>query len=103
MTWTEISTIITIVIELGALLRVIQEVKKIKRNSDERLEKIAEGNKCQLRSDMTRTYYHHKETGKIRQYEYENFVFLYESYKALKGNSFIDKIYKEVQTWDVIS
>mgnify|MGYP003297251069 CR=1 FL=1 len=39
----------------------------------------------------------------IRQYEYENFVLLYEAYKALKGNSFIDKIYKEVQTWKVIS
>ena len=39
----------------------------------------------------------------MRQYEYENFVYLYEAYKALKGNSFIDKIYKEVQEWEVIT
>lgn len=101
MTWSSISTIITIVIEIGALIGVVQKVNQIKRNNDERLEKIAEGNKCQLRSDMTRTYYHHKETGKIRQYEYENFVKLYEAYKALGGNSFIDKIYDEVKKWEI--
>jgi hypothetical protein len=65
--------------------------------------KIANGQKCQLRSDMLQIYYHNRKTGQIRQYEYENFVYLYEAYKALKGNSFIDKIYKEVQEWEIIS
>lgn len=64
---------------------------------------ILNGLKCLLRSEMLRIYYHHKETEKIRQYELENFVFLYKAYKALKGNSFIDKIYKEVMEWEVIS
>ncbi len=65
--------------------------------------KISNGQKCQLRSEMLRTYYHNREAKKIRQYEYENFVYLYEAYKALKGNSFIDKIYDEVKSWEVIS
>ena len=65
--------------------------------------KIANGTKCQLRSEMLRIYYHNREAKTIRQYENENFVLLYEAYKALKGNSFIDKIYKEVQSWEVIS
>ena len=52
---------------------------------------------------MLRIYYHNREAKEIRQYEYENFVFLYEAYKALKGNSFIDKIYSEVKEWDIIS
>ena len=65
--------------------------------------KIANGTKCQLRSEMLRIYYHHSETKEIRQYEYENFVMLYEAYKALKGNSFIDKIYAEVKTWKIVS
>jgi hypothetical protein len=63
--------------------------------------KIVNGQKCQLRSEMLQIYYHNKDTGIIRQYEYENFVYLYEAYKALKGNSFIDKIYREVQTWKI--
>lgn len=65
--------------------------------------KITDGQKCQLRSEMLRTYYHNRESKKIRQYEYENFVFLYEAYKALKGNSFIDKIYEDVESWEIIS
>lgn len=65
--------------------------------------RIRKGQLCQLRSEMLRIYYHNREKEKIRQYEYENFVLLYEAYKSLKGNSFIDKIYKELQTWEVIS
>lgn len=65
--------------------------------------RITDGARCQLRSDMLRTYYRHRETETIRQYEYENFVMSYEAYHALGGNSFVDKIYKEVQTWEVLS
>lgn len=67
------------------------------------LSKVINGEKCQLRKDMLDIYYKNLEAKEIRQYEYENFVHLYEAYKALKGNSFIDKIYKEVQTWKVIT
>ena len=67
------------------------------------ISKISNGTKCQLRSDMLRIYYRHCETKEIRQYEYENFVMLYEAYKALKGNSFIDKIYNEVKTWEIVA
>ena len=64
---------------------------------------LANGMKCQLRSDMLHIYYANKDTKTIRQYELENFVYLYKAYKSLKGNSFIDKIYKEVMTWEVIT
>ena len=67
------------------------------------IKKVSDGTKCQLRSEMLRIYYHHQENRIIRQYEYENFVYLYEAYKALKGNSFIDKIYKEIQGWEIIT
>lgn len=89
-----LTTLVTLIGEvgvlIGALVPVVVTVKK-----------ISNGTKCQLRSEMLRIYYHNHQDGKIRQYEYENFVFLYEAYKALKGNSFIDKIYTEVKTWDV--
>lgn len=92
----QLATITTLIAEIGVLLGVIIPVIVWIR-------KIANGQKCQLRHDMLQIYYRHNETGIIRQYEYENFVFLYEAYKALKGNSFIDKIYKEVQTWEIVS
>lgn len=67
------------------------------------ISKVMDGTKCLLRSEMLRIYYRHKDSGEIRQYEYENMVYLYEAYKKLKGNSFIDKIYAEVKKWTIIS
>lgn len=64
---------------------------------------LVNGMRCQLRSDMLHIYYHNKDQKEIRQYELENFIYLYKAYKALRGNSFIDKIYKEVITWEVIT
>ncbi|MBQ1460165.1 MAG: hypothetical protein IIZ26_04405 [Oscillospiraceae bacterium] len=65
--------------------------------------RLREGQKCLLRSSMLRTYYRNREQRTIRQYEYENFLLEYRAYKALKGNSFIDKIREEVGRWTVIS
>lgn len=87
--------IVTFIGEIGILLgAIIPVVSKIN--------KVATGEKCQLRSDMLRIYYKNREEETIRQYEFENFVMLYDAYKALKGNSFIDKIYREIETWEVI-
>lgn len=93
---SHLTFIVTLIGEIGVLLGVIIPVIIW-------ILKIANGQKCQLRSDMLRIYYHNRERGVIRQYEYENFVFLYEAYKALKGNSFIDKIYTEVKAWEIVS
>lgn len=88
--------IVALIGEIGVLLGVMIPVIVW-------IKKISDGAKCQLRSDMLRIYYKHREAEKIRQYEYEHFVFCYDAYKALNGNSFIDKIYSEVQTWEVLS
>lgn len=64
---------------------------------------LREGQKCLLRSNMLHTYYRNKERSAIRQYEYENFLLEYRAYKALRGNSFIDRIYQEIKTWDIVS
>lgn len=64
---------------------------------------IRDGQKCLLRHNMLHTYYKHHEDKTIRQYEFEDFDYQYKAYKALKGNSFIDKIYEEVKSWEVIS
>ena len=91
-----ISVVATLVAEIAALVGVITPmIVKIR--------KISNGTKCQLRSEMLRIYYRYAKDGEIHQYEYENFVMLYEAYKALGGNSFIDKIYEEVHSFEIIS
>ena len=91
-----VKDLIVLIGELAALAASIAPIiSKIK--------KISEGTKCQLRSEMLRTYYHNKESGKIRQFEYENFVYCYDAYNALKGNSFIEKINDEVKQWEIVT
>ena len=92
----DLTALITLIGEIGVLIGALVPVVVT-------IKKISNGTKCQLRSEMLRIYYHNYQSGTIRQYEYENFVALYEAYKALGGNSFIDKIYAEVKTWEVIS
>lgn len=91
-----VSEIITLAGEIAALIgAIIAGIVSIG--------KVMNGTKCLLRSEMLRIYYRHKDSQEIRQYEYENFVYLYEAYKKLKGNSFIDKIYAEVKKWRIIT
>lgn len=65
------------------------------------IKRLVEGQKCQLRSDMLRIYYKNKDDKTLRQYELENFILMYKAYKSLKGNSFIDIIYKEIKEWNI--
>ena len=65
---------------------------------------IEDGQRCMLRAEMLAIYYEGKDNeDKIRQYKFENFVLMYAAYKALGGNSFIDKIKNEVEKMEVIT
>ena len=91
----DLSTLVVFITEITILLGVIVPVIVLVR-------KIINGQRCQLRSEMLQIYYHNKDDKTIRQYEFENFIMLYDAYKALKGNSFIDTIYNEIKKWDIV-
>lgn len=91
-----ISNLAALITELGVLFAVVAAVIATCRL-------LIRGVRCLMRSQMLEIYYHNVDAGTIRQFELENFIMLYEAYKALKGNSFIDAIHKEVITWKVIT
>lgn len=65
-------------------------------------EYIREGQRCLLRSEIVRIYYRHVKDRQLREYEFRNLVQCYQAYKALGGNSFIDRINEEMQEWEII-
>lgn len=67
------------------------------------LSKLFAGQRCLLRAKMLETYYACEKDQIIRQYELENFIQLYEAYKRLHGNSFVDEIYGRVMKFTVIT
>ena len=67
-----------------------------------KINKIANGTKCQLRTAMLNTYYANKDKKTIKEYELQNFTANFEAYVALDGNMFVDRIKEEVLEWEVI-
>ena len=66
------------------------------------METIREGDRCLLRAEIVRIYYRHLEEQRLREYEYRLLVSCYEAYKALGGNSFVDRIYGEMVGWKIV-
>ena len=89
--------------EITVILAALAMLIKPIRNKLLGLDKLTDALKCRLRHDMLHTYYRHREDRTIRQYELEDFLFLYRGYKALGGNSFIDRIKSEIDEWEVVS
>lgn len=58
--------------------------------------------KCLLRSEIVRIYYANRERKSLHSFEYENVTMLYHAYKEMGGNSFVDRIWEEIATWDII-
>ena len=88
---------------LGSVLSLLLLLAKPVRERLFGLGAIREGQRCMLRADMLAAYYKHREEKTIRQYEYENFLYEYKAYKALHGNSFIERIAREVAEWESVT
>lgn len=58
--------------------------------------------KCLLRSEIVRIYYANRGKRSMHSFEYENVSMLYAAYKDMGGNSFVDRIWAEIQEWDII-
>ena len=58
--------------------------------------------KCLLRSEIVRIYYANRNRRALHSFEYENVAMLYTAYKAMGGNSFVDRIWDDIQGWEII-
>ena len=63
---------------------------------------IKEGQRCLLRSEIVRIYYRHHDDRQFREYEFKNMKQCYNAYKALGGNSFVDRIEADMREWDIV-
>lgn len=76
---------------------------KDRRKQDEKKEQARdEASRCSLRNIITGFYYSKYKLCEIHQYEYENIEKIYHAYKTMGGNSFIDKIWVEIQEWTIL-
>ena len=105
-----VSFIVSIIIGSFNILMIVCEPfrKKIlkskedKKREQEREEEQRETDRCVLRELIEMIYYKRRSTGEIYQYEYESIAFMYKQYKKLGGNSFVDRIWEEIQEWTIL-
>ena len=90
-----VAVMVTQIITCAVLL--IKPLRELVMGVDD----VREGQRCLLRSQIVRIYYHNVDNQTLRQYEYELLVACYKAYKRLRGNSFVDHIYTEMQTWTI--
>lgn len=76
--------------------------KNEKKQDEMNEQRAKETDKCLLRDRITSIYFKHYRECEIREYEFENVAQLYKQYKKLGGNSFVDKVWREIQEWKVI-
>lgn len=80
--WTQISFVLGLIIGLVKLEYAYRE-----------------GTKCSLRNDILQIYNQYREKKEIPLYDFEALSLSYGVYKKYKGNSFVDSIWSEAQTW----
>lgn len=93
-----LGTVITFIVSgmLGYLTKTLTSYRKRDNTQEEAL-------KCLLRSSITSKYYVYSEIGNIPQYEKENINYMYEQYKKMGGNSYVQQIVNEINKLPIAS
>ena len=92
-----ISTIISVIITalITGIIGYLTGKMKGYKQRDSRQE---EALKCLLRSNITSKYYVYSEMKQIPYYEKENIDRMFEQYKNMGGNSYVDTIVREINS-----
>ena len=87
-------TILTIVgfVVTGLLGYFVAKIKGYKEKDTRQEETL----KCLLRSNITSKYYVYSELKEIPYYEKENIDRMFEQYKKMGGNSYVETIVREI-------
>lgn len=99
-----INTAVTFIVSsvLGYCVSVIRNYKnKIKEKGDnEKIQNLAL--LTLLQSQLTNTYFVYNEVGKITDYVYQNWLNLFDIYKELGGNNYVDTLKSKMENWQII-
>lgn len=71
--------------------------KELKKQNKEKIKATDDGICCLLRVKMIEYHDRYMKEESISTHGLENFILMYESYKALGGNGMIEKMYNEVR------
>lgn len=84
-----------------ALQGTIKENRKLKREKEEKLEAeenaLKDGVLCLLRAELIKYHEKYMAENSITMHGYQNWMLMYNAYKALGGNGMIDHMYQDIE------
>lgn len=88
---------------LEQILPTLEEIKKINLDQNQRIDILFDSSKDILREKIMGIYHANKTNRTLKIYEKEALDQYYSDYKKEKGNSYIDRYYKRMSSWEVIN
>lgn len=80
---------------------ILDDIYKLNLEQNESIKTLSQGNKDMLRQRIMDIYYTYREEKRLPIHKKEALNELYKDYKAEGGNSYIDKYYNRMKTWEV--
>lgn len=87
---------------MSELTPMLNEIKEINQQQSKRIEVLYDSSKDVLREKIMGIYHSHKKEKSLKIYEKEALDQYYLDYKKEDGNSYIDRYYNRMQTWEII-
>lgn len=67
------------------------------------MENLKDADRSLLRDRITGIFYKGLSDGQLHMYEAEDLAYLYDAYKKLNGNTYVDSIYKQMtEEWEIV-
>lgn len=88
---------------LGDIQEDIKEIKKMNINQTAQIETMNTSLKDILRQKIMTIYHTYRKYKKLPQSESDKLEGFYKDYKAQNGNSYIDKYYKIMGRWEIVT
>lgn len=80
---------------------ILEEIREINIEQSKNLEKLNQSSKDVLRQKIMTIYHNYKNKRRMPVFAKEALDELYKDYKIQGGNSYIDKYYKRMSSWEV--
>ena len=80
---------------------ILDNIYQLNLEQNENIKVLSQGNKDMLRHRIMDIYYRYRSEKRLPVSAKEALDELYKDYKAAGGNSYIDKYYKRMSTWEV--
>lgn len=82
---------------------ILEEIEQINDRQNVKLDNLLKSTNDTMRLELLRVYFKYRPYKKIPQWTRESAAHIYEDYTAQEGNSFVEDLWNQMSTWEVVS